>query len=128
MRLRFKLCLATLILQFRLLSACVAGVTSPPEPTPTPQPLIDLTVKDLQGEPASLSDLRGEVVLVNFWASWCSPCREEMPLLQTFYQAHHSKGFTLLAINVSEDPEEVAAFIEEQAYTFPVWSDPPEIL
>ncbi len=92
---------------------------------PTRVPMWDFEVKDLDGETMKLSDLRGQVVLVNFWASWCPPCRDEMPLLQDFYLEHREDGFVLLGINVSEDADDAAAFMEVNGYQFPVWRDPP---
>lgn len=86
---------------------------------------LDFSVKDLSGESVKLSSLRGKTVLVNFWATWCSPCKEEMPLLQSYYDAHKLDGFVLVAVNVSDDVEDAQAFIEEYGYSFPVWSDPP---
>lgn len=85
---------------------------------------LDFTVKDLHGSPVSLSSLRGKTVLVNFWATWCTPCKEEMPLLQSYYDAHKKDNFALLGVNVSDDVEDAEAFIQEFGYTFPVWSDP----
>lgn len=88
-------------------------------------PEIDFSVKDLSGAPVSLSSLRGNVVLVNFWATWCSPCKEEMPLLQAYYDQHKADGFVLVGINVSDDAGDAQEFIDAAGYTFPVWSDPP---
>jgi peroxiredoxin len=93
------------------------------EPGETPE--MDFSVKDLSGASVSLRSLRGHVVLVNFWATWCSPCKEEMPLLQAYYDQHKGNGFVLVGINVSDDVEDAKAFIEQQGYTFPIWSDPP---
>ncbi|TLN08520.1 TlpA family protein disulfide reductase [bacterium] len=86
-------------------------------------PELDFTVKKLDGSPVALSSLRGQVVLVNFWATWCTPCKEEMPLLQAYYDAHKEDGFVLVGINVSDDVEDAQAFISQYGYTFPVWSD-----
>lgn len=86
---------------------------------------LDFTVKDLAGLPVSLSDLRGKTVLVNFWATWCTPCKEEMPLLQAYYDAHRDDNFILVGVNVSDDVEDAEAFVIKYGYTFPVWSDPP---
>jgi len=94
-------------------------------PTEEPGPIVDFSVQDFSGREVRLSDYRGQVVLVNFWATWCSPCREEMPLLQEYYQAHRDRGFILVGINVSGRPDEVAAFVEEAGYSFPIWLDPP---
>lgn len=95
------------------------------QPTATPLPLIDLTFKDLEGSEVKLSSLRGQVVLLNFWAGWCSPCKDEMPVLEAFYQENKDKGFTVVAVNVSESAAEAKAFISEHGYTFLVLSDPP---
>lgn len=88
-------------------------------------PKLEFTVKDLSGEAVSLSSLQGKVVLINFWATWCSPCKDEMPLLQEYYDDHKEEDFILVGINVSDDVDDARAFIEEYGYTFPVWSDPP---
>ena len=63
----------------------------------------DFTLKSRSGENIKLSELRGEVVMINFWASWCAPCRQEMPLLEELYKKYSDLGFTLLAVNVEED-------------------------
>lgn len=106
------------------LSACARAAAQSPAPTPTAARVVDFKVKDLQGQEVQLSSLRGQVTLVNFWATWCSPCREEMPVLEAFYQAHRQEGFTLVAVNVSDDAGDAADFIAENGYTFTVWSDP----
>jgi cytochrome c biogenesis protein CcmG/thiol:disulfide interchange protein DsbE len=103
------------------------SAVTPPTGTPTeePGPIIDFTVQDLSGQSVRLSDYRGKVVLVNFWATWCSPCKEEMPILEEYYLEHRDQGFTLVGVNVSDRPDDVAAFVEEADYTFPIWLDPP---
>jgi peroxiredoxin len=116
--------LATLAVIFLLLTACVGGSSNVEVETTTPKPPIDLTLKDLTGETVHLRELRGEVVLVNYWASWCSPCRDEMAILEAFYQAHQSEGFTLISINVGESAEDAAEYIKANGFSFPVWSDP----
>jgi len=82
-----------------------------------------LTLEDLSGLPVSLDDYLGKVVLVNLWATWCPPCREEMPVLQTFYEDHKVDGFVLVAINQEEPREVVEPFVKEFGLTFPVWLD-----
>ncbi len=83
----------------------------------------DFTVPALDGGKLSLSDFRGQYVLVNFWASWCPPCKAEMPELHAYYNTYQNQGFTLLAINVNDDPNSARAFIEANGFTFPVGLD-----
>jgi peroxiredoxin len=90
-----------------------------------PDAAVDFSVQDLAGESVQLSTYRGEVVLVNFWATWCAPCQEEMALLDTYYRNHRTQGFVLLGVNVSDRPEEAAAFCKEKGYAFPILFDPP---
>lgn len=82
-----------------------------------------LILEDLSGKPVSLDDYLGNVVLVNLWATWCPPCREEMPALQTFYEKYKSDGFVLVGINQEEPRELVEPFVKEFGLTFPVWLD-----
>jgi peroxiredoxin len=77
----------------------------------------------LNGAQVALDDLRGKVVLVNFWATWCIPCRAEMPEIQAAYQAHRDQEFIVLAINVAEDDNTVMQFVEEFHLTFPILLD-----
>ena len=79
-----------------------------------------------EGGKLSLSEYRGRVVLLNFWATWCEPCKEEMPAMERLYQKHRGQGLVVLA--VSNDPEgsiqRVARFIKESGFSFPVGLDP----
>lgn len=86
-------------------------------------PAPELTLTDLNGEQVSLTDHLGQVVLVNLWATWCPPCRDEMPTLQAFYEKYRSDGFVLISIDQGETVEQVTPFIEEFGLTFPVWLD-----
>ena len=83
----------------------------------------ELTLTDLSGKSVSLNDHLGSVVLVNLWATWCPPCREEMPALQMFYEKYKASGFVLVAINQEETREVVEPFVNEFGLTFPVWLD-----
>ncbi len=83
----------------------------------------DFALTDLQGRQWRLRDLRGKVVLVNFWATWCPPCRKEMPDLDALYKRFKDSGFVVLAIS-DEDNAKVRRFIGEQKFTFPVLLDP----
>jgi len=79
---------------------------------------------DLHGSNHHLSQYRGKVVLLNFWATWCKPCTKEMPAMQNAYDRLKDKGFIVLAVNELEDVNQVRAHIEEHAHTFPVLLDP----
>jgi peroxiredoxin len=83
----------------------------------------DFTLTDLQGKAWNLKALKGQVVLVNFWATWCPPCRKEMPDLEALYNEFHDKGFVVLAIS-DEELAKVKPFIAEKAITYPVLLDP----
>ena len=75
----------------------------------------------LTGEPLSSERLRGKVVLVNFWATWCAPCRAEMPVLEAMYQRHKDKGFVIVGLAVDQAPTaKVAAYVQERGVTYPV--------
>jgi len=86
-------------------------------------PAVDFTLTDLDGRPQSLSQYRGKVVLLNFWATWCKPCTTEMPAMQTAYDRLRDKGFVVLAVNELEDDEKVREHIREYKHTFPVLMD-----
>lgn len=87
-----------------------------------PAPNFDLEA--MSGERVSLADLRGDVVMVNFWATWCGPCRQEMPHLEALYQRYRDLGFTLLGVNVEEDSSGAGKFLEETPVSFPILFDP----
>jgi cytochrome c biogenesis protein CcmG/thiol:disulfide interchange protein DsbE len=117
-----------MLLVVMVLSACGKAAEIPSStatPAPTAGPFLEFTVLDLEEQEVHLSDLRGNVVLVNFWASWCSPCREEMPILQEYYLEHKEENFVLVGVNVSDRPERVAELVAENGYQFPIWLDPP---
>jgi peroxiredoxin len=83
----------------------------------------DFRLVDLDGKSQSLSQYRGKVVLVNFWATWCKPCTTEMPAMQTTYDKLREKGFVVLAINELEDEAKVREHIKQHGHTFPVLMD-----
>jgi peroxiredoxin len=76
------------------------------------------------GGEVSLSDLRGQVVMINFWATWCGPCREEMPHLEALHQRYEDLGFTLLGVNVEQDSRLSDKFLAETPVTFDILFDP----
>lgn len=84
----------------------------------------DFTLIDMQGQKVSLSQYRGKVVIINFWATWCPPCREEMPSMEKLYQDYQDKGLVMLAVNVEENGREVVAdFLEKTPYSFSILLD-----
>ena len=87
-------------------------------------PAKNFTLKSNKGKNIQLSDLRGRVVMLNFWASWCGPCRQEMPLLDELSQRYEAAGFTLLGINVEADQKAADSLLKEIPVSFPVLYDP----
>jgi thiol-disulfide isomerase/thioredoxin len=85
--------------------------------------VFEFSLPDLRGNPVNLKDFRGKVVFVNFWASWCVPCREEMPSMERLYQKYKGQGLVMLAVNYRESQKEARAFVEELKLTFPALLD-----
>jgi len=88
--------------------------------SPTP----DFTLPDPAGKKVSLKDFRGKLVMLNFWATWCVPCREEMPTMERLYQEFKNRGFVIVAVSVKDKKTEALAFIKELKLTYPVVFDP----
>jgi cytochrome c biogenesis protein CcmG/thiol:disulfide interchange protein DsbE len=82
-----------------------------------------LSLPNTSGNTESLTDYRGRVVLVNNWATWCPPCKAEMPTLQAYFEAHQSEGLTVIGIEAGESAAQVRAFAESIGVTFPMWVD-----
>ncbi len=85
---------------------------------------VDITFRDLEGRTVSLSQFNGKVVMLNFWATWCPPCREEMPSMNEFYKNFKDKGLIMLAVSVDGDAQTIDNFIKKNNYTLPVYHDP----
>jgi len=83
----------------------------------------DFQLPDLDEKPVSLSDFQGKPILINFWASWCRPCRTEMPYIQQVYEEWSDKGLVVLAINIGETPSEVKKFMGTYELSLPVLLD-----
>ena len=84
----------------------------------------DFTVPSLTAGPLRLADFRGRVVLLNLWATWCPPCREEMPSMERLYQRYRARGFTILALSVDRNVAAIPGFVEGFRLTFPIGLDP----
>jgi len=97
-------------------SLALAGGLSGPAP--------GFTLESRDGETVSLADLKGQVVMINFWATWCGPCRQEMPHLEALHQRYNSLGFTLLGVNVEDNPEGATKYLQDTPVTFPILFDP----
>ena len=84
----------------------------------------NFTLKSRTGKNIKLSELRGEVVMLNFWASWCGPCRKEMPLLEKIHKKYKKLGFTLLGVNVEQDTRAAKRYLKDVKVSFPILFDP----
>jgi thiol-disulfide isomerase/thioredoxin len=89
-----------------------------------PIPLFDFSAELLDGTTLRLSDLKGKLVFLNFWATWCGPCRMEMPSMEAQYQRFKDRGFEILAVNYMESNSDVSAFMDEMNLSFPAALDP----
>jgi peroxiredoxin len=83
----------------------------------------DFALKSSTGENLRLSEYRGDVVMINFWATWCGPCRQEMPLLDELYSRYNRVGFNLLGVNIDDDSRRAMQMVEELGVNFPVLFD-----
>lgn len=83
----------------------------------------DFTLETLEGDELSLWDYQGNVVLVNFWATWCAPCRDEIPDIQATYETYQDDGFVVLGVNVEESRQQVEPFVAALGMTYPVLLD-----
>jgi len=90
----------------------------------TSSPAPAFTLSELGGQSASLSQYKGQVVMLNFWATWCGPCQQEMPLLDQMYKKYKPAGFTLIGVNVDKDAPPVKQLLERKPVSFPVLLDP----
>jgi len=89
----------------------------------TGQPAPDFALKSSSGQNLRLSEYRGDVVMVNFWATWCGPCRQEMPLLDELYSRYERVGFSLLGVNIDDDSRKAMNMVAELGVNFPVLFD-----
>lgn len=92
-------------------------------PVPVEYDAPELALINLAGEEEALADYEGQVVLVNLWATWCPPCKAELPILQQYYADHVDEGFVIVGIDFGEPAETVDAFIQSSSLTYPIWVD-----
>ncbi|MFO7813619.1 MAG: TlpA disulfide reductase family protein [Pelovirga sp.] len=105
-----------------LLSGCPGG--PPPSSVAIGEQAPEFTLPNMEGEQVSLSDFRGQVVVINFWATWCPPCREEKPTMEQLYQQKKDDGLVILAVNVEENPHQVVSqYLLQHSYSFPILLD-----
>jgi len=102
-----------------LLFAAMMAVPALAGPTPAPGFRLD----SMAGKPVSLDQYKGQVVMINFWASWCGPCRTEMPLLDKLHSKYKPMGFTMIGVNVEPDPSLAASWLKATPVTFPILFD-----
>ena len=93
---------------------------SPKEYTPK---AIDFTLPDINGKTHTLADYKGKLIFLNFWATWCPPCKAEMPSMQKMYNESDKKKFVMLAVNVGQDLKTIKKFADTHKYTFPILID-----
>jgi thiol-disulfide isomerase/thioredoxin len=110
-----------------LAAVLATGLASPAavlaaDPIGQPAPAFSLPLRG-GNAPLGLDKLRGQVVMVNFWASWCEPCRKEFPLLDQIYKKYKAAGFTLVGVNVEPDAKDAEGFIAKTPVTFPILFD-----
>ena len=89
--------------------------------TSGPAPQFQLAARG--GKTIDLAQYKGQVVMINFWATWCGPCRQEMPLLESIYKKYNKMGFTLIGVNVEPDTKPVESFLKETPVSFPIAFD-----
>ena len=119
MRRMFQVPLPAMIAALAVIVVLSTDVSAGIEPAAAP----DFTLKSTTGKNFRLSEFRGEVVLINFWASWCGPCRQEMPLLSDLHDRYKSLGFTVLGVNVEEDSSDARRLLGKMSVSFPVLLD-----
>jgi peroxiredoxin len=107
------------------LSADTGEITAAGPAPQTGFPAPDFTLKTADGESFTLSDMKGQAVLVNMWATWCPPCEAEMPAIESMYNEYKERGFIVLAVNQTyqDNPFDIAPFVAKHSLTFPILLD-----
>lgn len=118
-RATLALALATFAAGFLPARPALAGDPAPFKPRPAPE----FSLKDKEGRVHTLSEFKGKVILVDFWASWCGPCKESFPALDALHEEMHGQGLDVIAVNVDEDPADAAAFLNGRTPSMTVLFD-----
>lgn len=108
--------IAAIVAALSVALPALAGSTGGPAPA--------FTLASRAGQEVSLSQYKGQVVMLNFWASWCGPCRQEMPLLESIYKKYNRMGFTMLGVNVEPDSKTANEWLKATPVSFPILYDP----
>lgn len=95
-------------------------------PVEVSYPAPEINLIDLQGNSVSLEDHLGKTVMVNNWATWCPPCKAEMPDLESYYQSHKDENFILIGIEAGDTAANVGSFVQSYGINFPIWLDPKQ--
>ncbi|MEX2145253.1 MAG: TlpA disulfide reductase family protein [Candidatus Spechtbacterales bacterium] len=135
-----KAIIASVVLML-VLGACSGSADSTPVESPAPsdsavptivEKRVGIEIGDIapnillfseDGQHAMLADFRGKVIMLNFWASWCGPCREEMPSMEKMWLEYQDRDFVIIAVSVGESPDAVNDFVSELGLTFPIYLD-----
>ena len=130
---RFKINIFWIVtlLTLLLLSGCDNSTSEQPLKTVSSESKVapDFTLMNMQGEPVSLSQYRGKVVILNLWATWCPPCREEMPSMEGLYQKYKDQGLVILAVSADENGKKaVSQFLQRTPYSFPILLDSDSVV
>ncbi len=108
-------------------SQTAASDSSPSSPSSIPSEVNyaapELSLQNINGNTEALTDYRDKVVLVNNWATWCPPCKAEIPTLEAYYKAHSAEGFVIIGIEAGEPQSEVLQFVQTSVITYPIWVD-----
>ena len=124
---RYLVLIVSCLLCLGLAACSNQSQTTPAGPPAVGQPAPDFTLRDLGGKTVSLADFRGKVVIVNFWATWCPPCRAEMPSMEKLYRELAGEGLVMLAVNVEKEGRQtVPRFLSGSPHTFPILVDDSE--
>jgi len=101
----------------------VAGCTPPAGSTQASPPAPPFTLREFNGSEVSLADFRGQTVVMNFWATWCVPCRQEMPMFEEVWKSEQGKGVTFLGVGVEDDEAQLSSFMQSLHITYPAGLD-----